>query len=181
MSIDTTVKLKANTLRLKWLKRDWRSSNTNTTSKSCKNSFSTRPSKKRSANKLTSNSTSNLTSNGTKIFFKHSKKTHKPLVPWKIDTPKRSSRTDKFWRKSCHFNSNTAASSQISKRCNLTWRSKRSKFYLNLTQSFNVYSYQEAHKMQQQCQELEKEESEKYMGERQKKIIAAEAKLISKQ
>jgi len=28
---------------------------------------------------------------------------------------------------------------------------------------------------------MEREESEKYMGERQKKIIAAEAKLISKQ
>jgi exonuclease VII large subunit len=35
--------------------------------------------------------------------------------------------------------------------------------------------------MQVQCQELEKDEREKYMNERQKKIIAAEAKLISKQ
>jgi Ca2+-binding EF-hand superfamily protein len=35
--------------------------------------------------------------------------------------------------------------------------------------------------MQVTCQELEKDEREKYMGERQKKIIAAEAKLIAKQ
>jgi hypothetical protein len=34
--------------------------------------------------------------------------------------------------------------------------------------------------MQVMCQELETEEREKYMGERQKKIIASEAKLIAK-
>lgn len=42
-------------------------------------------------------------------------------------------------------------------------------------------NYQEAHKMQVLCQELEGEEREKYMAERQKKIIASEAKLIAKQ
>jgi hypothetical protein len=34
--------------------------------------------------------------------------------------------------------------------------------------------------MQVLCQELETEEREKYMQERQKKIIASEAKLIAK-
>lgn len=112
-------------MRLKWLKRDWRSSNTNTTSKSCKNLFSTRPSKRRSANKLTSNSTSNSTSNGTRTFSRPNKRMPKLLAPLKIDTPKKSNRTDKFLKKSCLSNSNTAASSSISNRCKLVWPSKR--------------------------------------------------------
>ena len=41
--------------------------------------------------------------------------------------------------------------------------------------------YQEAHEIQQICMELEAKEREKYMNDRTKKIIAAEAKLISKQ
>ena len=43
------------------------------------------------------------------------------------------------------------------------------------------FRYAEAHQVQQQGQELEIQEREKYMKERQKKIIAAEAKLIQKQ
>jgi adenylosuccinate synthase len=41
--------------------------------------------------------------------------------------------------------------------------------------------YADAHQVQVLCQELEQKEREKYMQERQKKIIAAEAKLIQKQ
>jgi hypothetical protein len=38
--------------------------------------------------------------------------------------------------------------------------------------------YSEAHKVQIRCQELERDEYEKYMNQRHKKIVAAEAKLI---
>lgn len=41
--------------------------------------------------------------------------------------------------------------------------------------------YQEAHDVQQKCQQLEATEREKYMKERHQKIIASEAKLIQKQ
>jgi restriction endonuclease len=41
--------------------------------------------------------------------------------------------------------------------------------------------YAEAHQVQQVCQNLEIVEREKYMKDRHKKIIAAEAKLIQKQ
>ena len=41
--------------------------------------------------------------------------------------------------------------------------------------------YQEAHQIQVRCQELEAIEREKYMQERHKKIISAEANLIQKQ
>ena len=41
--------------------------------------------------------------------------------------------------------------------------------------------YAEAHKVQVKAQQLEKEEHEKYMQQRHKKIVAAEAKLINKQ
>mmetsp|Transcript_35739 Transcript_35739/g.54701 ORF Transcript_35739/g.54701 Transcript_35739/m.54701 type:complete len:218 (+) Transcript_35739:171-824(+) len=41
--------------------------------------------------------------------------------------------------------------------------------------------YAEAHQVQIRCQEMEAEEREKYMKDRHKKIIAAEAKLIQKQ
>lgn len=41
--------------------------------------------------------------------------------------------------------------------------------------------YSEAHKVQVHCQELERDEYDRYMNVRHKKIVAAEAKLIQRQ
>lgn len=44
-----------------------------------------------------------------------------------------------------------------------------------------TYRYAEAHQVQIKAQQLDEEEREKYIQQRHKKIVAAEAKLIQKQ
>ena len=47
--------------------------------------------------------------------------------------------------------------------------------------NFMKKRYAEAHKVQVRCQELERDEYDRYMNVRHKKIVAAEAKLIQRQ
>jgi len=136
MSIDITVRLKASMSKLRWLKKDLRNSNSNIMSKNFRNWFSTKLSKKRSVSKLIFNNINSSTSNGMRTFSKPSKKTPKPLDPLKIDTPKKSSKTDKFLTRSFHWLSNLVPNYLISKRCKLTWLNKRTIKKLTRCKSF---------------------------------------------
>ena len=127
MSIDTIVRLKVNMSKLKWPKKDLRSSNNNIMSKNFRNWFSTKPNKKKSVNKLIFNNTNSSISNGTKIYFKPSKKMPKLSDLLKTDIPKKSSKTDKFSTRSFLWPSSIVVNYLINRRCRPTWQSKRSK------------------------------------------------------
>ena len=125
---DTHVRLKANMSRLKWPKTELLNSRARTSIEDTRNSSSTRPSKERNVSKLTSNNIKNSTNNGMRISSKPKRKMLKPSVSWKIDTLKRSKRTDRFWRRSFHWHSNSALSSSTFRRSNQTWPNRRSKY-----------------------------------------------------
>ena len=108
---DTHVNSQASMLRQRWLKTESTNLNNKTSIEDMRSSFSTRPSKERNVNRLTSSNTKSSISSGTRISFRLRKKMPKPLVNLKIDIPKRLKRIDKFWKRSFHLLSNSALNS----------------------------------------------------------------------
>ena len=125
--IDTLVKLRANTLKPKWPKTELLSWKLKITTEDTRSSFSIRPSREKNVSRPTSSNTRNSISNGMRTCSKPRKRTPRPLVSSKTDTPKRLRRTDRFWRRNCHWLSNSAQSCWISRKFRPISLSRRSK------------------------------------------------------
>lgn len=102
MSTESHVNRKVNTLRQKWPKTESPSSRNKISKENTKNLSSIRRNKERSARMPILSNIKSLTSSGTRIFYKHRRRMLKHLVSLRIDTLKKSNRTDNSLRRSCH-------------------------------------------------------------------------------
>ena len=124
------VKELDNTSRLKWPTIDATNWNKNTSIKKWKSLSSTKNHRDKIAKQLISSNITSSINNGTRIFSRHSKKMLKLLDHLRIDTLKKSNKTDKPWKKSFHWTSNSPQLYWTSKSNKPTLPSKRSKLII---------------------------------------------------
>ena len=123
------VKEQDNTSKLKWPTTDATNWNKNTSIKKWKNLSSTKSLRDKIANQLTSSNITSSINNGTRIFSRHSERMLKLLDHLRIDTLKKSSKTDKLLRKSFHWISSSLQLYWTNKSNKQTLPNKRSKFF----------------------------------------------------
>jgi len=101
--------------KLKWPTVDAKNLNKNTLIKKWKSLSLIKSNKDKNARVLISNSITSSINNGMRIFSRHSKKTLKLLDHLKIDTLKKSNKTDNLLKKNFHLTLNSLQVYWISK------------------------------------------------------------------